>query len=149
MKVPSCALPQQVQAVMPGMISRGYGRIINMASTAGEWGSLNQSAYNVSKYAVVALTRCVALELAKTGVTVNAICPGSVQTDMVDKLKNEVTKSAGISPDDLMKIALTRVPMGRILEPREISGMAVLLASPAGSDMTGQSVQVDGGVLLS
>lgn len=134
---------------MPGMISHGYGRIINMASTAGEWGSLNQSAYNVSKYAVVALTRCVALELAKTGVTVNAICPGFVQTDMVDKLKNEVTKSAGISPDDLMKSALTRVPMGPILEPREISGMAVLLASSAGGGMTGQYVQVDGGMLLS
>ena len=75
-----------IQAVLPGMAQRSYGRIVNIASTAGKWGSLNQSAYNVSKHAVVGLTRCVALEFAQSGVTVNAVCPGMVQTDLSDQL---------------------------------------------------------------
>jgi NAD(P)-dependent dehydrogenase (short-subunit alcohol dehydrogenase family) len=76
-----------MQACLPGMQDRRHGRIINMASTAGKWGSRNQSAYNVSKHAVVGITRCVALEASPFAVTVNAICPGFIQTDMVEELK--------------------------------------------------------------
>jgi NAD(P)-dependent dehydrogenase (short-subunit alcohol dehydrogenase family) len=76
-----------MQACLPGMQERRHGRIINMASTAGKWGSRNQSAYNVSKHAVVGVTRCVALEASPYAVTVNAICPGFIQTDMVEELK--------------------------------------------------------------
>ena len=74
------------QAVLPTMLERGDGRIVNLASTAGRWGSRNQSGYNISKHAVLGLTRCVALETAARGVTVNAICPGFVDTDMLDGL---------------------------------------------------------------
>ena len=136
------------QAVLPQMREQGAGRIINIASSAGKWGSRQQSAYNVSKHAVVGLTRCVALETAAQGITVNAICPGFVQTDMVESLKQEVSKAQGVDADAMMAAALTRVPMGRVLKPTEISGLAVYLASDESSGMTGQSLSVDGGMVL-
>ena len=138
-----------MQACLPGMQERKHGRIINTASTAGKWGSRNQSAYNVSKHAVVGITRCVALEASPYAVTVNAICPGFVQTDMVDELKAQVSQTTGLSPDDMVKAALTRVPLGRILNPSEIAGLAVYLGSAESSGMTGQSIHVDGGMVLS
>ena len=137
-----------MQAALPRMQARGYGRIVNIASTAGKWGSRNQSAYNVSKHAVVGLTRCVALEAAATGVTVNAICPGFVQTDMVENLKREYAAIAGADADAIVRAALARVPMGRVLDPAEIAGLAVYLGSRESSGMTGQSILVDGGMLM-
>jgi len=137
------------QACLPGMQARQHGRIINMASTAGKWGSRNQSAYNVSKHAVVGLTRCLALEASPYKVTVNAICPGFIQTDMVEELKAQVAKSSGISGEDMVKAALARVPLGRVLEPDEIANLAVYLGSHESRGMTGQSIHLDGGMVLS
>jgi NAD(P)-dependent dehydrogenase (short-subunit alcohol dehydrogenase family) len=137
-----------MQAVLPGMQARRHGRIVNMASTAGKWGSRNQSAYNVSKHAVVGLTRCVALEASPHNVTVNAICPGFIQTDMVEELKAQVAHSSGMTGEELVKAALSRVPLGRILNPTEIAGLAVFLGSAESSGMTGQSVHVDGGMVM-
>ena len=137
-----------MQAALPRMQARGYGRIVNIASTAGKWGSRNQSAYNVSKHAVVGLTRCVALEAAATGVTVNAICPGFVQTDMVENLKREYAAIGGADGDAVVRAALARVPMGRVLDPAEIAALAVYLGSRESAGMTGQSILVDGGMLL-
>ena len=136
------------QACLPGMQARQHGRIINMASTAGKWGSRNQSAYNTSKHAVVGLTRCVALEASAHGVTVNAICPGFVQTDMVEELKAQVARSAGMSGEEMVQAALARVPLGRILEPQEIAQLAVYLGSHESRGMTGQSILLDGGMVL-
>ncbi len=138
-----------MQACLPSMQERKHGRIINMASTAGKWGSRNQSAYNVSKHAVVGITRCVALEASPYAVTVNAICPGFIQTDMVEALKTQVAQTTGVSPEDMVKAALTRVPLGRVLNPSEIAGLAVYLGSAESSGMTGQSIHVDGGMVLS
>lgn len=137
-----------MQAVLPGMQTRRHGRIVNMASTAGKWGSRNQSAYNVSKHAVVGLTRCVALEASPHNVTVNAICPGFIQTDMVEELKAQVAQSSGMTAEELVKAALSRVPLGRILNPTEIAGLAVYLGSAESSGMTGQSIHVDGGMVM-
>jgi len=137
-----------MQAVLPGMQTRRHGRIVNMASTAGKWGSRNQSAYNVSKHAVVGLTRCVALEASPHNVTVNAICPGFIQTDMVEELKAQVAQSSGMTGEELVKAALSRVPLGRILNPSEIAGLAVYLGSAESSGMTGQSIHVDGGMVM-
>ena len=137
-----------MQAALPGMQARGYGRIVNIASTAGKWGSRNQSAYNVSKHAVVGLTRCVALETAASGVTVNAICPGFVQTDMVEELKSGYAAIGGADGDAIVKAALARIPMGRVLDPTEIASLAVYLGSRESSGMTGQSLLVDGGMLM-
>ena len=137
------------QACLPGMQDRQHGRIINMASTAGKWGSRNQSAYNVSKHAVVGLTRCLALEASPYKVTVNAICPGFIQTDMVEELKAQVAQSAGISGEEMVKAALARVPLGRVLAPDEIADLAVYLGSHESRGMTGQSIHLDGGMVLS
>jgi NAD(P)-dependent dehydrogenase (short-subunit alcohol dehydrogenase family) len=137
------------QACLPGMQAREHGRIVNMASTAGKWGSRNQSAYNVSKHAVVGLTRCLALEASLYKVTVNAICPGFIQTDMVEELKAQVAKSTGISGEDMVKAALARVPLGRVLDPDEIASLAVYLGSAESRGMTGQSIHLDGGMVLS
>lgn len=138
-----------MQACLPGMQARRSGRIVNMASTAGKWGSRNQSAYNISKHAVVGLTRCVALEASPYSVTVNAICPGFVQTDMVENLKAQAAQSAGASVDAFMQAALSRVPLGRIITPEEIAAMAVYLGSDEASGITGQSMHIDGGMVLS
>ncbi len=137
-----------MQACLPGMQARRQGRIVNIASTAGKWGSRNQSAYNVSKHAVVGLTRCVALEASAHGVTVNAICPGFVQTDMVEQLKSQVARSSGLSADEMVQAALARVPLGRILAPAEIAQLAVYLGSAESRGMTGQSILLDGGMVL-
>ncbi len=137
-----------MQACLPGMQARRQGRIVNIASTAGKWGSRNQSAYNVSKHAVVGLTRCVALEASVHGVTVNAICPGFVQTDMVEALKAQVARSSGLSGQEMVQAALARVPLGRILAPQEVAQLAVYLGSQESCGMTGQSILLDGGMVL-
>ena len=136
------------QACLPSMQQQQRGSIINIASTAGKWGSRNQSAYNVSKHAVVGLTRCVALEASAHKVTVNAICPGFVETDMLDELRAQASYSAGTSVEDFEKAALSRVPLGRMMRPQEIAAMAVFLASQDATGITGQSIQIDGGMVL-
>ncbi len=137
------------QAALPAMLATGYGRVVNIASTAGKWSSRNQSAYNISKHAVVGLTRCVAVESAAQGVTVNAICPGFVHTDMVEGVKRDYAKLGVADPDAAFKaIIATRVPMARELAADEIASLAVYLASPESSAMTGQSILVDGGMVV-
>ncbi len=137
-----------MQACLPHMQERRSGAIINIASTAGKWGSRNQSAYNTSKHAVVGLTRCVALEASAHQVTVNAICPGFVQTDMIDELKVQAAHAAGASVDDFIKATLARVPLGRLMRPTEIAEMAVYLGSDAARGITGQSLHIDGGMVM-
>lgn len=136
------------QACLPIMQGQKKGSIINIASTAGKWGSRNQSAYNVSKHAVVGLTRCVALEASVHNVTVNAICPGFVETDMLDELIAQGSNSAGSTVKDFEKAALGRVPLGRMMHPEEIASLAVFLASPEAAGMTGQSINIDGGMIF-
>jgi NAD(P)-dependent dehydrogenase (short-subunit alcohol dehydrogenase family) len=135
------------QASLPHMLAKKSGRVINIASSAGKAGSRNQSAYNVSKHAVVGLTRCLALETATQGVTVNAICPGLTQTDMVDTLNTSFANAAGVTAEQMLQNILTRVPMNRLLHVEEIAGMAVFLGSEASSGMTGQAISIDGGML--
>jgi NAD(P)-dependent dehydrogenase (short-subunit alcohol dehydrogenase family) len=136
------------QAVAPGMLDRGYGRIINVASTAGRWASSNQSAYNMSKHGMIGMTRCTALEWAGTGVTVNAICPGLVKTKLVDQLFREQAALRGVTEDDVRAKIMARVPSDRLIPPEHIGHLAVYLASPESAHMTGQSLGVDDGMLF-
>ncbi|MBM3561454.1 MAG: SDR family oxidoreductase [Alphaproteobacteria bacterium] len=136
-----------MQAALPGMQARRFGRIVNIASTAGKWASPNQSGYNASKHALVGLTRCVALESAKSGVTVNAICPGVVDTDMIHDLWQGQGDAIGITAEAARNAVMTRVPQGRLLDPAEVAELAVYMASREAGGMTGQSVLLDGGIL--
>jgi NAD(P)-dependent dehydrogenase (short-subunit alcohol dehydrogenase family) len=136
------------QAVLGHMTDVGFGRIINIASSAGKWASRNQAVYNMSKHAVIGLTRCLALECAPSGITVNALCPGLVHTDMSDALEREQAEATGTSPSDVHAAMLSRIAIGRYLEPHECGPLAVLLASEESAAMTGQSIMVDGGMVF-
>ena len=136
------------QAALPHMLELGWGRIINISSTAGKWASKNQSAYNVAKHGLVGMTRCVALETAGTGITVNAICPGVVQTDLVDQFLREHAEIANTTPDAIRQALLQRQSIGRFLDVSECGYLAVYLAAPESDGMTGQSLLLDGGMLF-
>lgn len=136
------------QFVLRHMLERQKGKVVNVASTAGKWASINQSAYNTSKHAMVGMTRCVALETASAGITVNAICPGVVETDLVSKFGSGHAEILGITPDQALQAVKQRVPMGRWLQPEEIAHLAVYLASAESDGMTGQSILLDGGMLF-
>ncbi|MFT7602412.1 MAG: NAD(P)-dependent dehydrogenase (short-subunit alcohol dehydrogenase family) [Acidimicrobiales bacterium] len=132
------------QALLPSMMDAGFGRIINVASTAGLFESAGQSPYNTSKHAVVGLTRCMALEMAPTGVTVNAICPGFVDTPMLGSFAD----AAGVELDTIRERLAKRTPMGRILDPDEIAHLALYLASDLAGGMTGQTIAISNGMRM-
>jgi 3-hydroxybutyrate dehydrogenase len=136
------------QFVLRHMLERKAGKVINIASTAGKWASIHQSAYNTSKHALVGMTRCVALEMAPHGINVNAICPGMVETDMVSQFAGEHAKIMGVDEDVVKTFMLQRIPMGRLLQPEEIADLAIYLASTDSDGMSGQSILLDGGMLF-
>lgn len=137
-----------MQAALPHMLEKQYGKIINIASTAGKWASKNQSAYNVAKHGLVGMTRCVALEQATNGITVNAICPGLVQTDLIDQFETEHAALNNTTPDVIRANLMSRVAQGRFLDTSECGHLAVYLASSESDGMTGQSLLLDGGMLF-
>ncbi len=136
------------QAVLPTMIHRKTGRVINIASTAGKWGAPYQSAYNASKHAVVGLTRCIALETAEHNVLVNAICPWFAETDMMQGVVKGRSEAAGIEPDTLVEQWKSSVPLKRFLRSEEVAPLAVFLAADESSYVTGQAWAVDGGFTM-
>ncbi|MCY3640372.1 MAG: glucose 1-dehydrogenase [Gammaproteobacteria bacterium] len=147
MKVNVYAVFQLMQLTLRHMRERRSGKIVNIASTAGRWESPNQAAYNTSKHAVVGMTRCAALENAALGINVNAICPGFVETDMMGAFEGHAL-ALGVSFEELIAGAKSRVPMGRFLEPEEIAHIAVYLGSGESDGMTGQAICISGGMRM-
>lgn len=129
-----------------GMIDRRWGRIINMASTGGKQGVLFAAAYTASKHGVVGFTKSLGLELAKTGVTVNAICPGFVETDLAVKARQVYANVWGITPEEVLKRFEARIPLGRYVVPEEIAPMAVYLASDMAAPVLAQAINICGGL---
>jgi len=136
-----------LRAVVPGMRKRGRGTIVTVASTAGRVGVPYTSAYSASKHAVVGLTRAVASELSGTGVTVNAVCPTFVRTEMTARSIENIVARTGRSAADAQAALVANSPLGRLLEPEEVADAVVYLASPAAAAITGQALVIDGGGL--
>jgi 3-hydroxybutyrate dehydrogenase len=135
-------------AALPGMIERGWGRIINIASIAGKTGAPYIAPYAASKHGVLGLTRSLALEVADKGVTVNAICPGYVDTEMTSRGIENIVEKTGRSADDALKMLEKMSPQNRLVTPEEVAAVAVLLASEEGRGINGQAINVDGGTVL-
>lgn len=130
---------------LPSMMERKYGRIIMTASVNGKVGLMHGAAYAASKHGLLGLMRTLAMETAKQGITVNAICPGPVRTRMNNlRLEHE----AKITGKSIAELEASLTPIGRRLEPTEIAPLVVYLASRAASGITGQAFNIDGGFLM-
>jgi NAD(P)-dependent dehydrogenase (short-subunit alcohol dehydrogenase family) len=135
-------------AALPEMIGRHWGRVINIASIAGKTGAPYVSAYAASKHGVLGLTRVLALEVATAGITVNAICPGYVDTEMTARGVANIVERTGISADDAIQALNRMSPQNRMVTAEEVAALALLLASHEGRGINGQAINVDGGTVL-
>jgi 3-hydroxybutyrate dehydrogenase len=134
-----------IQAVLGGMVERGFGRVIAIASTAGLKGYGYVSAYCTAKHAVVGLVRALAAETIKTGVTVNAVCPGFTDTDIVDQSLQRIMQTTGRSREDALAGILKGTPMGRLIKPDEVAAAIVFLCLPEAAAITGTALPIAAG----
>lgn len=131
-----------MRAVAPGMFSRRSGRIINIASSAGKVGYPYTAAYVASKHGVLGLTRSVALEAASKGVTVNAICPGWIASDMTDRSIARIAAQTGKTVEAARLVIEGMNPQGRLIRPEEVAEVAAFLASPDGAGTNGEAIDI-------
>ena len=137
-----------IQAALPGMLESGWGRIVNIASTAGIAGYSYVAAYCAAKHGVVGLTRALALELATKGVSVNAVCPGFTETDMLKETVANITAKTGRTPEQARAELAARNPQKRLIQPAEVANAVAWLCLPGSEAITGQTIAVAGGEVM-
>src|SRR5215469_1921989 len=133
------------RALVPRMADAGGGRVINIGSIASLKGIRYTSAYCASKHALLGLTRALAVEWGKKGVTVNAVCPGWTDTDMFSRALDAVVEKTGRSREQAQEAVLAANPMGRPVKPEEVAALVLYLSSPAAAGLTGAALPVDCG----
>ena len=136
------------RALTPSMISRKWGRVINIASNAGVSGYGYSTAYCAAKHAMVGMTRALAIDLARTGVTINALCPGWVETQMVEEAVTRIAAKTGRSEDEARTSLAQMSPQRRMITPEEVAHAALMLCGDGARGIHGQALVIDGGAVL-
>ncbi|HUG16302.1 MAG TPA: SDR family NAD(P)-dependent oxidoreductase [Thermomicrobiales bacterium] len=135
-------------AALPSMLEANYGRVVNVASTAGLKGYAYVSAYVAAKHGMVGLTRALALETARTGVTVNAVCPGFTDTDLLAESVSNIVTATGRSEEEARAVLTRSNPQGRLITPDEVASAVGWLCLPESASVTGQCIVVAGGEMM-
>lgn len=133
------------QAALPDMLAAGWGRVVNIASTAGQKGYAYVSAYAAAKHGVIGLTRSLALEVARRGVTVNAVCPGYTDTDLLRASVENIAERTGRGADAARAELAAANPQRRLVQPAEVADAVLWLCGDAAGAINGQSISVSGG----
>lgn len=134
-----------IHTALPGMLAAGQGRIVNIASSAGQVGYPYVAAYCAAKHGVIGLTRSLALETATKGITVNAVCPGYTDTDIVRETIANIREKTGRSEAEALAALVEHNPQGRLIRPEEVANAVLWLCLPGSESITGQSIAVSGG----
>ncbi len=136
------------RALVPAMVKAGWGRVVNIASNAGVSGYAYTAAYCAAKHAMVGWTRALAIDLARTGVTINALCPGWVETAMSAEAVARIAEKTGRSEADAKKALEMMSPQRRMIQPAEVAHAALMLCADVARGIHGQTIVIDGGAIL-
>jgi NAD(P)-dependent dehydrogenase (short-subunit alcohol dehydrogenase family) len=136
------------RALIPPMIAAGFGRVVNVASNAGLVGYAYSSAYCASKHAMIGMTRAIALEIARSAVTINCVCPGWVSTRMAEEATQRIAAKTGRGVDEARRALEAMSPQRRMVTPEEVAHVVATLCSPEARSIHGQAIPIDGGQVM-